>query len=123
MKKILLLIGLIALFCVPTIASAKTSTEWIEYWAKVYGVNPYQMISVAICESELNTNAFNRTDGVGGSRGLFQYQTTTWNMFSQELGEELDIWSAYDQSKLTAYAWSKDRQNHWSCYKSLYKRS
>jgi len=116
MKKIILFIGFLTLFF-PYISSAKTGTEWIEHWASVYHVNAQDMISVAICESELNSQAFNRTDGVGGSRGIFQYQTATWNMFSQELGEELDIWSVYDQSKLTAYAFSKGRQGHWSCWK------
>lgn len=114
----------ITILCIPssTVAYTRpptTTIDWIEYWASEYNVSTQDMISVAICESNLYPKAFNKTDGVGGSRGIFQYQQSTWDYFSAELGEKLDVWSVYDQAKLTAYMFSKDRQFHWACAKIL----
>lgn len=97
----------------------QTPQEWITYWAKKYNVSAQDMLAVARCESNFRPEAINPTDGIGGSYGLFQYQKSTWKNFSSSLGEELDIWSAYDQSKLTAYAFSKGLQNHWSCFAKI----
>lgn len=56
----------------------------------------------------------------GHAKGVFQYWQPTWDAFSKELGEKLDRDSTYDQIKLTAYAFSKGYQKHWTCYRMLY---
>ena len=74
------------------------------------------MLKVAICESSLNPKAFNKTDGIGGSYGVFQFQKSTFLRYSKQLNEELDYYSTYDQAKVAAYMFSLGQQRQWSCY-------
>ena len=91
----------------------------IDKWATNYGVSSSTMNRLMKCESGGNPQALNPTDPNGGSKGLFQYQTNTFNLWAKEIGETRDIWDAEAQIRLTAYALSQNRQSHWSCFKIL----
>lgn len=104
-------------------ASELTTEEIIQEQADYYGVSSVEMYRVAKCESSL----LHEKNGVivkgkAGEIGLFQYMPATFFWFSQMLGKKLDINSKYDQSRLTAFAFSRGLQNHWSCYKMLKKQ-
>ena len=92
----------------------------IDHYARVFKVNPQSLKDVMICESGGNFRAFNKSDPNGGSRGLYQFQPRTWEVFSKEAQlENPDIWNPNHQILVTAWAFSKDRQSHWSCAKKL----
>ena len=91
----------------------------ITKWANYYGANEKEMRLVMNCESGGNPKAFNPHDPNSGSYGLFQYQKSTFEQFAKEIGEVRDIWDVEAQVRLTAYAFARGRQSHWSCYKKL----
>ncbi len=67
------------------------------------------------CESGFNAEA----RGKAGEIGLFQYMPKTWIYFNQLRGTNLDIYSPEDQLSMTLWAWSKNYQEHWTCYKII----
>lgn len=86
--------------------------EMIEYYAKQYGSSSTQLEKVMQCES-------NGVQNIWGDKnhayGVYQYWQGTWDTFSKEFGEKLDRNSEQDQIKLTAWAFSKGLQTHWTC--------
>lgn len=100
-------------------ATSTTPLQLIYQWANTYQVSASDMITVMNCESGGNPKAYNGNDPNGGSFGLFQYQIGTFKGWAKELGEERDIWDVEAQIRLTAYAFSKGRQFHWTCSKLL----
>ena len=92
----------------------------IDHYAQVFKIDPRPLYDVLECESGGNPKAHNPKDPNGGSYGLFQYQKRTWDLFAKEARlENPDIWDPNDQILVTAWAFSKDRQSHWSCAKKL----
>ena len=123
MKKliIVLLLGIVLSF-VPSSsikyvrAEESTTEEIIIVQARYYGVSAVDMLRVAKCESDLlQTKNGVIVKGQAGELGIFQYMPSTFKWFSQMLGEELNINSKYDQIRLTAFAFSKGLQRHWTC--------
>lgn len=55
-------------------ATAATTTPVIHAAAAEFGLDPDYLLSVAVCESTLNPNAYNPA----GYHGLFQFDHTTW---------------------------------------------
>lgn len=96
-----------------------TILESISFYAKKYAVDEIKMVKLANCESGLKPNAINKADPQGGSIGLFQFQPSTFERYSKEIGEEMDIWSYQDQSKVTAYMISKGQIKQWSCSRKI----
>lgn len=93
-----------------------TLPELVSHFASQYNVSPTQLMNVMRCESNYRQDSWG--DG-NRARGVFQYWQGTWDDFSKEFGEKLDIESAYDQIKLTAWAFSKNKQSHWTCARTL----
>lgn len=101
-----------------------TIEDRIRLAANQYEVDPEQMIKVMMCESGGNPSAINHGDAeITGkpSYGLFQFQPTTYRLWAAEIGEVRDIMDIDGQIRVTAYAFSKDRQWHWSCFNKLYR--
>jgi len=98
---------------------AVATSTLISKWAEFYGTDSDKMTALMNCESGGNAKAWNQSDPNGGSFGLFQYQTATFNLWSKELGITDDIYDVEAQIRLTAYALSKGRGNHWTCYRRL----
>ena len=122
MNKIIVVLALLAvcIFCTfpgKTVVYAKepsTPEELISHFAQIYGANEELLQKVAYCESRYNYLA--RGDG-GYAVGIFQFHQPTWDSFSRDFGEELNIQSSYDQAKLASWAFSKGLQSHWTCTK------
>lgn len=99
-----------------------TDKDYIRTYAKEFGVDSELLYDVMMCES-----SGKKVVGDGGrSYNEFQWQKETWNlyekMYSQEFGEtKFDIHSLHDQSKLTAYAFSKGEsaRNMWTAYRAI----
>ena len=99
---------------VPLDEKTLTITEKINLWAFRYNVNNDSLMRVAICESNLNPLA---VGDHGTSFGIFQYKKRTFEWLSEMSGIYGDIWDENTQIELTAFAFSKGYQNHWTCYK------
>lgn len=103
-----------------------TIEDIIKEYAEDYGVNPDVLLAVGMCESSLlqyrkdGSVVHNAADPNSGSWGIFQYQTKTWNGWVKERGIKADINNTNDQIQMTAWAFGKNYQNNWSCYKKLY---
>ncbi len=99
-----------------------TSKDYIKTYAKEFGVDSELLYDVMMCES-----MGKKVKGDGGlSLNEFQWQIPTWSMYekmySKEFGEtKFDIHSLHDQSKLTAYAFSKGEsaRNMWTAYRAI----
>lgn len=89
----------------------------IVYYANIYGSNSEQLTEVAKCESSLDPNAWNKTDPEGGSKGIFQFQPSTFLKYSKEIDvQNPDIWNSEQQIEVAAYMFSLKQQNQWSCW-------
>jgi soluble lytic murein transglycosylase-like protein len=78
------------------------------------------MRDVINCESGWNKNAINKNDPNGGSHGLLQFQSGTFNHFANELGlEEANPYNPYHALEVGAYMWSIGLENRWSCTKMV----
>lgn len=127
MKKLLLFTVMACLIITnkPVIAKAPLENkvlsvkETISYFAEIHDANETELLGVAKCESSYNPKA---TGDGGKAKNVFQYHRPTFEAFSKLLGEKLDYYSYYDQSKLTAFIWKNYPQykNHWTCYTKLY---
>lgn len=85
-----------------------------------YGISYSNIHRVISCESGWDIHAMNLKDPEGGSRGLLQFQPTTYEGFAQELGIEYpDIYNPFQQMEVAAYMWSIGQQKRWSCFKKL----
>ncbi|MFN2462582.1 MAG: transglycosylase SLT domain-containing protein [Candidatus Dormibacteria bacterium] len=71
-----------------------------------YGVDPNQLLRVAICESGLNPNAYNPS----GASGLFQFKPAT---FYGHGGH--NIWDPADQADVAARMFSQGQAGQWTC--------
>lgn len=119
MKNLIVSIGVLALFLLPfpVLGSATPDPKYyIALFAQKYGLNEQMMLDVAKCESGLNQLA--RGDS-GVAVGIYQFHRGTWDMFSKELGEKLDIDSVHDQAKLASWSFAHGKERHWSCWKQI----
>ncbi len=96
-----------------------TVEGYITLYSSIYGSNKEELMKVARCESNLKQTAIGDN---GKAKGIFQYHTPTWLEFERQFRQDLDIESYADQSKLTAWAFSKGEKykRHWTCYTMLY---
>jgi len=90
----------------------------VTYFAKENGVDTKLALAVMRCESNGKQNTV--SDG-GRSKGIFQYQSPTWERHSKEYGEKLDINSPYDQAKLAMWAIADGKGNEWTAYTTIQK--
>jgi len=90
-----------------------TVEQRITKYASFYATEAIPLISVAKCESGFNQKAL----GLAKEIGIFQYKQATWDRFSKLFGEDLNINSADDQAKLTAFIFAQypAYKSHWSC--------
>ncbi len=111
-----------------TIASAPVRTlneytiqEQTHYFAEKYGSSSSQLGKVMFCESRNNPKAWNKNDPNGGSKGLMQFQTSTFYKNAARIGiEKPDIWNQQQQIEVAAYMFAQKQQHQWSCFNILY---
>jgi len=85
----------------------------IKYYAHEYSVDPDSLVSVAECESNLkHTNIYG--DG-GAAYGLYQYHKGTFDSFTKSSGLAGDYKDRESQIQLTAWAFTKGLETHWTC--------
>lgn len=92
----------------------RTLPEIVTHFADQYHVSTNVMFSVMKCESGGNQKAIGDN---GHAFGIYQFHRPTFDGFSKEFGESLDINSAYDQAKLASWAISQGYGYHWTCYR------
>lgn len=88
--------------------------ELVSHYSSQFQVSQTKMLRVMNCESGGSMNPPGSNDG-GRAKGLYQYHQPTWDAFSKEFGKQLDRNSAHDQVMLTAWAFSKGYDYHWTC--------
>jgi len=84
-------------------------------------VNPDKMKALMMCESRGNIKAWNKNDPGIGSRGIFQYQTSTFYNTAKLYGlEDVNIWDYNQQIKITAFLLAQNKWNLWyNCSKKI----
>lgn len=94
-----------------------TLDEQIVYFSNLYQVDVSLVRKVIECESGFS----NKVVGDSGlSRGIFQFQSSTFNRMEKILGEDLNYESQYDQLKLGIYAMSKpELAKEWSTVRAI----
>lgn len=100
------------------ILSDKPIQEVITHFAKEYNQDPQVLLTVAKCESNFRGDVYG--DG-GRAYGVFQFHKPTFEGYEKQYGEDLDYYSAYDQAKLASWMFSKNGENHWTCFKMHYE--
>lgn len=98
--------------------AAAQSVQAIVYEAASrHGVSGDWLWSVALCESNGNPGAISARPNINGTMdcGLFQINALTWEWWAEERGRGGDIWNAYDNADMAAWAWSRGYACHWTC--------
>ena len=88
----------------------------INKYADQYDFDQKLALDIATCESELKTNA---VGDHGKAYGIYQFHKPTFDEFSKKLGEKMDYHDTEDNIKLAIWALSKDKGQHWSCYRHI----
>ncbi len=92
-------------------------TEQVIYFSNLYGGDSEITLKVMECESGGNHQVIG--DG-GRSKGIFQFQLSTFNRMEKILGEDLNYDSQFDQVKLASFALSQPKlANEWTAYRSI----
>lgn len=92
-------------------------TDQVIYFSNLYGGDSEIALKVMDCESGGNHSVVG--DG-GRSRGIFQFQKSTFERMERGLGENLNYTSQFDQIKLASYALSHDElAREWSTYRAI----
>lgn len=121
---ILLILALILLLVLPARAEAPTPVyvkpltveETIIKAAVKYALPEKKILWVAECESNFNVRAWNKNDPGVGSKGVFQFQESTFYGYAKELQiTNPDIWNLEQQSEVAAYLFSKNKSSLWTC--------
>ncbi len=100
----------------PPVVAPKTPHEYVVQYASVYHSSLKQLLAVMSCESGGNPKAWNKNDPHGGSKGMFQFQDSTFLNYSKAIDiENPDIWNPEQQAEVAAYMFSKGMQSQWSC--------
>lgn len=93
-----------------------TQSEVIQKYSNIYAVSAETLTKVMMCESNLDNSKIGDN---GLAIGIAQFHQPTFDNFSKQLGEDLDIKNEEHQIKLMAYAFSKGDANHWTAYRAL----
>lgn len=82
-----------------------------------YGVRGDVLWSLALCESNGNPDAISARLNINGTSdcGLFQINELTWQWWLDVRGISANVWSAYDNADMAAWAWANGYACHWSC--------
>lgn len=89
--------------------------------AIVYHIDPVPLYKVAKCESGLDPLAWNKNDPNGGSKGILQFQKTTFLSGAKTLGiKNPDIWNTQQQAQIGAYMVKNGQLSAWSCARKLH---
>ena len=115
------ILSLIVFFNVPSqpevYAREKTNLDYLTEYAQQYGVSSKVLYEVIQCESNWKETA---VGDHGLAYGLAQFHEPTFDMFSKQMGMELDYKSPKDQILVMAWAFSKGLEHHWTCYDIVY---
>ena len=96
---------------------ALSVNEQVAYFSDLYGGNTQIALKVMGCESSGDSNSIG--DG-GRSRGVFQFQKSTFLRMEKAFGEKLNYNSTLDQIKLATWALSKkEYASEWSTYRAI----
>ncbi len=95
----------------PTAEPTENVNKLIDKYSIQYGLDPNVFRHLAVCESNLRSNAVN-----GRYVGIFQYDSETWRKIRVEMGAVADSelrYSAEEAVKTTAFALSKGKSKLW----------
>lgn len=91
-------------------------TMQVNHFAELYGVDGSVVNQVIKCESGGNQKAV----GDGGlSKGIAQFQKSTFLRMEKKFGEDLNYESSFDQAKLLTYAISQGWGQEWTAYRAI----
>lgn len=90
----------------------------ISSYALLYNDTDVILQKIAKCESSLNPKAWNKSDPHGGSKGLFQFQNSTFYNYAKILEiENPDIWNVEQQAEIASYMVSIGEAHQWTCFR------
>jgi len=93
-----------------------TPKELAEHYASISQGESRYTSAVIACESQYNPTA--KGDG-NRALGVAQFHKATFERLSKLMGEELDYYSYYDQTKLLAWGLENGYGNNWSAYRAI----
>lgn len=104
----------------PRPARAADSAYWesiVRDAAHRYAINADWLVTVAMCESELNPAVVGNPnpDGSGPDTGLFQFSPATWEEMCGYMGIVADIWDGHSQAEVAAWAHAAGYACRWKC--------
>jgi hypothetical protein len=98
-----------------------TVYEKVDFWANEYNVSAKEMHATIKCESGYSETAHNKSDPMGGAKGIGQFLTPTFSAYSKKAGiEGADIWNTDHQLQTMAYMFSVGEKHQWTCWRKLY---
>lgn len=94
---------------------------YIERYSCEYDVDKKTIRLIIKGESNFSCNPKGHNDG-GRAFGVAQFHKPTFQMFSKEMGEQLDYYSCHDQIKLLAWSIANGKGDHWTTYTRFKKQ-
>jgi len=88
----------------------------VEYFADLYVVDSNLISLIIDHESQWNNSAVG--DG-GRSRGIAQFQKSSFERMAKAMGEELDYTSEFDQIKLLVWGVANGYGREWTAYRCI----
>lgn len=90
--------------------------DYLKNLSITYGIDYQNIFATVNCESGFDENAYN----VGGdSYGPAQFIPSTWDWMNKIRGTNKDYLNPLHQLDMMAWAFSKDYQHHWDCWKMM----
>jgi hypothetical protein len=89
----------------------------IVYIAVKYGLDESQLYQTILCESGFKYDAKNPTSAASG---VAQFMPSTWKIWNEERGTDLNYYSPRDQLDMMGWAWHNGYQKHWECFKMYF---
>lgn len=86
--------------------------DWIFAYSQWYGANPYQLLRVGECESELTPYAL----GKQGEVGPFQFHPRGIWWSTPQAAKGYSMWDVEANVAAAAWAFSRGLQSHWTCW-------
>jgi hypothetical protein len=89
-----------------------TLDDAIDKFSREYSIPREWLVNLAKCESSFGKRLVGDN---GNAYGQYQYWEPTWVEFEKRIGQDLDKFSLYDQTKMTAFALDNNLGHRWSC--------
>jgi hypothetical protein len=111
-------IPLLSLNFMPNLISSAPETPKVDIvvWQDLIPENDVILRQVINCESGGNENAI----GKAGEIGILQFMPSTWRVWTEKMGKNLDINNPEHQIEVYNWAMKNGYAHSWTCFRQIF---